>query len=340
MESDTSHEPTLAGSLAPAPYGRACVACSRAKCKCFYRSDGSGCERCHRLGKACEQTSSIRKRRTQKASSRSVQPPPPRNLLEEKLDNVLSILRSQASTKQLVEQTLEGEPSNNTTLSNINSLRNPITPSIARGPEVVIDTTESAVHLLRPAESADDSPSGATSPQLLIAGDVPIHGITALNAEEQLATFRRAFIPAFPFIHIPTTTSASDLYREKPFVWLVIIALTTKVVSKQFDLADHIWKIISQRVLCEHHANVDLLLGIICFASWSHYFKKDKPFMTMLTQMAVSMAFELDLHKDTTPGISPRDKPSRLLTRQTYVRPVRTIEERRTFAALYYLTSA
>lgn len=62
--------------------------------------------------------------------------------------------------------------------------------------------------------------------------------------------------------------------------------------------------------------------------------------MTMLTQMAVSMAFELDLHKDTAPGISPRDKPRRLLTRQTSVRPVRTIEERRTFAALYYLTSA
>ncbi|KAL7914420.1 hypothetical protein GGI35DRAFT_440133 [Trichoderma velutinum] len=340
MESDTSHEPTSAGSLTPAPYGSACVACSRGKSKCFYRSDGSGCERCHRLGKACEQTASIRKRRTRKASSRSVQPTLPRNLLEEKLDNVISILRSQASTKQLVEQTLEGEPSNNTTLSTINSLHNPITPSIARGPEVVIDTTESVVHLFRPVESPDDSPSGDTSPQLLIVDDVHIHGITALNAEEQLATFRRAFIPAFPFIHIPTTTSASDLYREKPFIWLVIIALTTKVVSKQFDLADHIWKIISQRVLCEHHANVDLLLGLICFASWSHYFKKDKPFMTMLTQMAVSMAFELDLHKDTAPGISPRDKPGHLLTRQTSVRPVRTIEERRTFAALYYLTSA
>lgn len=228
----------------------------------------NGVSRCHRLGKACEQTASIRKRRGRKASSRPVQPPPPRNLLEEKLDNVISMLRSQASAKQLVEQTLEAGPSNNTSLSTINSLDNPITPSISRGPEVVIDTTESVVHLFRPAESPNDPPSSATSPLSLIAGDVPIHGTTALDAEEQLATFRRSFIPTFPFIHIPTTTSASDLYGEKPFVWLVIIALTTKVVSKQFDLADHIWKIISRRVLCEHHANVDLLLGIICFASW------------------------------------------------------------------------
>lgn len=46
------------------------------------------------------------------------------------------------------------------------------------------------------------------------------------------------------------------------------MALTTKVVSRQFDLADHIWKIISRRVLCEQYANLDLLLGIICFSSW------------------------------------------------------------------------
>lgn len=62
--------------------------------------------------------------------------------------------------------------------------------------------------------------------------------------------------------------------------------------------------------------------------------------MTMLTQMAVSMAFELDLHKDTPSGTSLRNRPNRLLAHQTSVRPVRTIEERRTFAALYYLTSA
>ena len=29
----------------PAPYGRACVGCPRAKSKCFYRVDGSSCER-------------------------------------------------------------------------------------------------------------------------------------------------------------------------------------------------------------------------------------------------------------------------------------------------------
>ncbi|KAH8125764.1 hypothetical protein LI328DRAFT_165623 [Trichoderma asperelloides] len=335
MEPGAFHKSISAESLTPAPYGRACVACSRAKCKCFYRSDGSGCERCHRLAKACEQPISIRKRRARRSPFQPAQSPPHRNLLEEKLDSVISLLRSQASAKQPIEQTVEASPSNDDTPST-RSLDDPILPSTARGPEVVIDTTESVVHLFRPTETPNDPPSMALSPVSPIALDIPIDSATKWEAEEQLATFRRAFIPMFPFIYIPSTTSASDLRREKPFVWLVIMALTTKVVSKQFDLVDHIWKIISRRVLCEQYANLDLLLGIICFSSWSHHFKKDKPFMTMLTQMAVSMAFELDLQC----GTSPHGRPSRLTGHQTSARPDRTMEERRTFAALFHLTSA
>lgn len=58
--------------------------------------------------------------------------------------------------------------------------------------------------------------------------------------------------------------------------------------------------------------------------------------MTMLTQMAVSMAFELDLHS----GTSPRGRSSSLTAHQTSARLDRTMEERRTFAALFHLTSA
>jgi hypothetical protein len=224
--------------------------------------------RCHRLAKDCEQPISIRKRRARKAPFRSAQSPPPRNLLEEKLDSVISLLRSQASAKQPVEQALEARPNNDDTPSTMRPLDDPILPSTARGPEVVIDTNESVVHLFRPNETPNDPPSTALGPLSPIALDIPVDSVTKREAEERLATFRRAFIPMFPFIHIPTTTSASDLRREKPFVWLVIMALATKVVSKQFDLADHIWKIISRRVLCEQHASLDLLLGIICFSSW------------------------------------------------------------------------
>lgn len=73
----------------------------------------------------------------------------------------------------------------------------------------------------------------------------------------------------FPFVHIPATMTASGLCEAKPFLWLVIMALTDKSASDQFGMEDTIWHIISQRVIREQWAGMDVLLGIICFNSWS-----------------------------------------------------------------------
>jgi hypothetical protein len=42
MEADTGGG---AANGTPAPYGRACTNCARAKCRCIYRPGGSDCER-------------------------------------------------------------------------------------------------------------------------------------------------------------------------------------------------------------------------------------------------------------------------------------------------------
>jgi hypothetical protein len=125
---------------------------------------------------------------------------------------------------------------------------------------VVLDTNASVVHLF------PRSPGSTLSP---VFNDISIHHISNAAAEEQLETFRRAFIPIFPFVYIPTTISASELRQLKPFLWLVIMSLTTKSVAQQFELEETIWQIISRRIVIQHLADLDLLLGIICFASWS-----------------------------------------------------------------------
>lgn len=38
-------QPQPADAVTPAPYGRACVNCSRAKCKCLFRAGADSCER-------------------------------------------------------------------------------------------------------------------------------------------------------------------------------------------------------------------------------------------------------------------------------------------------------
>ncbi|RAL15186.1 Zn(II)2Cys6 transcription factor [Aspergillus homomorphus CBS 101889] len=68
-----------------APYGRACVNCARAKCKCLLRNNGEGCERCIRLKKECIPSPTVRQRRPR--ASRAAR-------LEQKLDGLVSLLQT------------------------------------------------------------------------------------------------------------------------------------------------------------------------------------------------------------------------------------------------------
>ena len=139
--------------------------------------------------------------------------------------------------------------------------------SPARESDVVLDTADSVVRLLRPAAPTQFQFDSCTPPSPIV-DDIAVCNIPDGEAEEQLSTFHRAFISSCPVVYLPPAMTAIKLRLEKPFLWLVVMALTAKVVSKQFSLADVFWKIVSQRVISEHHASMDLLQGIICFASW------------------------------------------------------------------------
>lgn len=86
-------EPGTVPNRQPAPYGQACVSCARAKCKCIGRIDSTDhtCERCHRLGRQCQRPPPLRKRPVKR---------PPKNVsqLEEKLDDLVTLLKAQAQS--------------------------------------------------------------------------------------------------------------------------------------------------------------------------------------------------------------------------------------------------
>lgn len=221
--------------------------------------------RCHRLGKPCEPAGAGegagRKRKRQRKTLIQPSSPAPASKLEEKLEDLVSLLRSQAVAKQS-NSTENDSPS---TLSEAVSYVETISATSVRDPDLVIDTTTSVVHLLRPTNSDE-----AEAPWL-IHNDVAVHKISDRVAEEGLNMLRESFISMFPFVHIPASMSAARLRHESPFLWLVIMALTTKLVSQQFEMEETIWRIISGRIVAEHLADLDLLLGVICFASWYGY---------------------------------------------------------------------
>lgn len=74
----------------PAPYGQACTGCSKAKCKCVRDAEapGAACQRCRRLGRACQPSRITRKRGGGRPPNRTAQ-------IEEKLESLVTLLRSQ-----------------------------------------------------------------------------------------------------------------------------------------------------------------------------------------------------------------------------------------------------
>ncbi|KAH9906340.1 hypothetical protein F4778DRAFT_801578 [Xylariomycetidae sp. FL2044] len=275
------------------------------------------------------------------APTRLANSPPPLShirpsRLEEKLDDIASLLRSQAVEKQNQAGSVAAGsiamPGNNSTT--LESHPEPCSTEQLSGgdPDIVIDTDHNIVRLIRPTDPASSSP---------VFDDVSTHLVADNVAEERLNLFRRVFLSTFPFVHIPAAMGSSELRQRKPFLWLNVMAPTANLVTEQFLIEAIVWRIISRRIVCQHLVDIDLLLGVICFASWSHCYKTDKPFMTMLSQMTISMALEMGLDQDSARDVMQRraydvrSAPPRPAARRD-----RTVEERRTILALFHLTSS
>jgi hypothetical protein len=169
----------------------------------------------------------------------------------------MTLLRTQATEKQGGQLTPTLTPAVSETQSAPTPAHVPNETNAVAEPDLVLDPDTGVIGLLQPKD--------LTSP---ILGDIAVHDVTPMEAEEQLAFFRRCFLPEFPFVHIPESTTAKTLRQAKPFLWLVIMALTSRFAVRQFAMQATIWKIISQRAVVDYITNIDLLQGIICFNAW------------------------------------------------------------------------
>ena len=205
-----------------APYGQACINCVKAKCKCILiRGLGSSssldndtaCERCARLGRECKPSSSVRKRgaggsRRETRSSPSAVTPKSTSAatraanLEQKLEDLVAVLKAQTNStiahaarqqdvgesrrQGIADQVAKGDAGLTTTSSMPNWRSNSISSrAIAGGPTVVT-----------PASSGDSVPRPLPAG---MQGDL----MSAPQAEETLAFFRRHYLMFFPFVYLP-----------------------------------------------------------------------------------------------------------------------------------------
>lgn len=324
-----------------APYGRACVACAKAKAKCFYfDTESRACMRCERLQKACEASVSVRKRKGPSPPAKAIHKPQERtNELvvpsrdQDLINNVQAYPTPSVSSAFSPDGRSPGPKTPGT--GYVTSWNEPVSAAPKRSPDVALDPDSTMVHFVRSEDSATAQLYGPG----VSSQDVSIN-ISDAQAHEYLESFRQIFLPQFPFTYISPSTSHRDLRSQKPFLWLNIMALGTRRIAETFAWEKVIWRTITEKAITQHETSLDLLLGLICFASWNHYYKQNRPFMTMLTQIAVAMALELNLHKDVVAGTPWRPNVSNIIRSKAVQHRPRTLEERRTIVALFHLTSA
>ena len=286
----------------PAPYGRACVNCARAKCRCIYRTADASCERCavprgrpisglgltwgrcHRLKKHCEPSVTVRKRNARRqVGSRTAQ-------LEEKLEDLVSLLRNHGTASK---------PAAATTTASVAATheRSPLdlwmsnTPDPSHGSPSETAAAGDSVGRNHPNPAARPrSPLGPQTPAAIFNSAfrpglfnhqstvaVPISSMiqypwmpaTQRQAEEQLALFRDRYLLCFPCIYLPPAMTSEQLREEKPFSWFTIMMMSCQTSSVQFGMGALWQKIVSQKIIIEHEKSIDLLQGMVIFLAWS-----------------------------------------------------------------------
>ena len=249
----SSETPATAGSGGvPAGYGRSCTNCSRAKRRCIAAPEGGSCEMCSRTGKECVQ---METRRARHARIRK-NPTSVTAKLEAKLNDLVSILRAgqhptqqESSVAQLSSQT-PSSSSSQAMPSRLDSLA----AAAAANPQ-----PETSFCLGKTSCSHEPSHTGSTynvCPEP-----------TPQEAELYLSKFR-AWLSNFPFMHMPSDLTAEQLRRERPFLWLSIMNMTSMSLPQQLLLRERIRQEVANRLVLNNERPMDILLGLVAYLGW------------------------------------------------------------------------
>ncbi|KAK4238699.1 hypothetical protein C8A03DRAFT_14872 [Achaetomium macrosporum] len=289
----------------PASYGRACIHCARAKCRCIYRSaDDATCERCLRLKKQCTLQPSVRKWNGRQTNSARI------SRLEDQLQELVGLLKNSAATGQPIRlgDTTLAKHGLGTPLSSTGSAtHSPDDQMLEEDDDSSDVSTVPAVRVsLDPSSSSQRS--SATWPAHTHSLEPRVPGmpeelatcaeqLTPEEAEHNFSEFRKHNAFSAPFLCFAPDVTSARLREERPFLWLNLMAVTTKSLPQQRRMNQAIKQHLAQAMVVEDEKDLDLLWGLLIFMSWSHYHQKMKPHLTLMGCLAHSLIYDLVLHR-------------------------------------------
>jgi len=146
-------------------------------------------------------------------------------------------------------------------------------------------------------------------------------------------------------MYIPPTMTAVEFRRERPFLWMCILAVATKSARKQQLLGAKIRRILADKLIVENERSIDALLGLLAYMGWANYHLGPiQPFLSMYCLLIAGLVQDLGLEKMPRRADDPQHpmaclKSTHVLVQRLALPVARTMEERRAVIAAFIITS-
>ncbi|KAJ5384674.1 hypothetical protein N7517_002585 [Penicillium concentricum] len=297
----------------PAPYGHACMGCSRAKCKCILPATGSGCERCQRLSKECRPAQTVRKRNKLPSGSNTAK-------LEAKLDWIMSAFEKGGVNPGLPPN---WEP--------VNLGRSQQNDQSQSAPSTQTLTSLSSLSTAKDGRCLIDFVPSCDREALSLIYVPPA------MAQKNLDQFRTRTLQYLPFVYIPSNITSDQLRDKYPFLWVCIMEVTTATNLEKGDSFGRITNYIHQKVMIDVAPSMDLLLGIMTFVSCVTYTKR--PFLNIYAHMLMAVVAELGINKSEQNEHSVMHSFKIAIGMKQTPPTARTLEERRAVMGCFLISS-
>lgn len=218
------------------------------------------------MGKICQPSPPVRKRRTANRVSESKT-----SKLEEKLDGIVKLLNSTGRIPLEMPNSSPKSPSAEVSL--------PWNPEIASGSTAPGTHSYQDNAYTRPLPigrgMSESSYTPATSASSAASPPVFLQPVLHQNlepsqeeAEMHLNRFRTDFTNTFPFIVIPPSVTAHQLRQERPVLWVCIMTVASNDTAQQIRYSKEVRGIFGREVFIEGNRSMDLLLAILVYAVW------------------------------------------------------------------------
>ncbi|BDD57774.1 hypothetical protein MAP00_003114 [Monascus purpureus] len=161
------------------------------------------------------------------------------------------------------------------------------------------------------------------------------------QANRLLHQYRTKMVPYFPFFVIPSRATAEEIRRDRPFVFLAILATASyESMPLQRRLECEMKEMLSQCMIFGRKITFDTLQGLLIYLAWSQYHARPRRYFQLL-HLAVSVIVDFELDKP----LASRSQISRLEVGSKSSRDIGSRwswgeEEQRAVVACYYLSSS